>query len=112
MGAHLLTPIVDQHRNKVFLFREDQIHPVVAENQQLLAASDKEIADLIPDDAFCLMLFHRIFEQEVAGASLANATIQSLYHGNGLISKVLRKVYPQTGQEIEINPEVSTTDYA
>ena len=109
VGAHLLTPIVDQHLACVFLFREEQIHPIVAENQQLLAATDKEIVELIPNDALCLMLFHRIFEQEVAGASLSNATVQNLYHGTGLISKVLRAAYPQKTFERQFGRRGSTT---
>lgn len=95
VGAHLLTPIVDCQLERVFLFREDQIHPVVAEKQQLLAAADQAITDLIPSDALCLMFFHRIFEREVHGFSLAQSSIQDLYQGNSLISKVLRTVYPQ-----------------
>lgn len=109
MGAHLLTPIVDQHLDLVFLFREEQIHPIVAENQQLLAATDKEIDELIPDDALCLMLSYRIFEQVVAGASLENATVHNLCHGNEFISKVLRSAYSQKFFERQFGRRRSTS---
>jgi hypothetical protein len=99
VGAHLLTPIVDQHLDSVFLFREEQIHPIVAEKQELLVATDKEVDDLVPKEALCLMLFHRIFEQEVRGASLSNAALHNLYYSDWFISKVVRTVYPQKSFE-------------
>jgi hypothetical protein len=100
VGAHLLTPIVNQHQDSVFLFSEEQIHPIVAEKQELLAALDKEVIDIIPNDALCLMLFHRIFEQDVKGACLSQATLKDLYYGDWLISKVMRLVYPQKAFEL------------
>jgi hypothetical protein len=99
VGALLLTPIVDQRLDSVFLFREEQIHPIVAEKQELLSATDREADDLISRDALCLMLFHRIFEQGVRGACLSSAAVKDLYKGDWLISKVLRAVYPQNAFE-------------
>jgi hypothetical protein len=106
VGANLLTPIVDQHLDCVFLFREEQIQPIVAEKQELLAALDKEVVNLIPNDAICLMLFHKIFEQEVRGASLSQATLKNLYYGDWLISKVIRTVYPQKALELLLAKEL------
>jgi hypothetical protein len=94
VGAHLITPIVDQHLGLVHLFPEAQIHPIVAEQQHQLA-NDLAIEDVIAPEAYCLMLFHRAFEQEVESTPLAQASVHDLYRGPGLISKVLRLVFPE-----------------
>lgn len=90
IGALLLTPIVDAHSERCYLFREDRIHPVVAEKQYLLADKDIAIEEVVPDDAVCLMLFHRIFEQEVNGMTLKGLTPDDLATGDRLISRVYR----------------------
>lgn len=95
VGANLLTPIVDQHLDKVHLFPEVQVHPIVAEQQHRLADNTYAIADIVSSNAYCLMLFHRLFEQEVEGITLAHASVHDLYRGQWLISKVLRQAYPE-----------------
>lgn len=90
----MITSIVDKYRDQVYLFRENQIQPVVAEKQHLLSSPSIDCGALIPSDAYCLMLYHRIFEQDVKGATLKNLSVQNLYNGDYLISKVIRKAYP------------------
>lgn len=90
VGAHLLTPIVDTRLNDCYLFREDRIHPVVAEHQYLLADTIVPIEDVVPDDAVTLMLFHRIFEQQIKGVSLEGWTPERLASGNTLLSRIYR----------------------
>lgn len=99
VGAHLLTPIVDAHLEEVYLFREDRIHPVVAEKQDHFCSVWVSARDVVPDDALCFMLFHRIFEQDVRGVSLKEATPRGLYHGQTLLGEVLRSAYPRAAFE-------------
>lgn len=95
VGAHLLTPIVNSHLDKVLLFRENQIHPIVAEQQHEFCNNSLNLKDVISPDAYCFMLFHRIFEQQVSGKTLRSASVWDLYFSDKLISRVFRLVYPQ-----------------
>jgi len=90
VGAHLITPIVDENLDRCFIFREDRIQPIVAEEQHLLADTRTNISDVIPPDAITLMLFHRIFEQPVKGVTLKGWAPTDLASSNALISRVYR----------------------
>lgn len=89
-GAHMLTPIVNQYLGSVFLFREEQIHPIVAEKQELFLDVDLTPTAIIPEDALCLMLFHKLFD-----TSLRNITIIDLWNSDMFVSKVLREALPE-----------------
>ncbi|WP_041522448.1 capsular polysaccharide synthesis protein [Gilvimarinus agarilyticus] len=90
VGAHLVTPIVNEHLDRCYLFREDRIHPVVAEKQELLADEVVPVGEVVPNDAVTLMLFHRIFEQEVKGVTLKGFSMSDLAKGNYLLSRVIK----------------------
>lgn len=91
VGAHLLTPIVDAALDRCYLFREDRVHPIVAEQQHLLADTTMPVSDVVPQDAITLMLFHRIFEQDVKGATLKDWTPEQLATSQALLSRVYRE---------------------
>ena len=94
-GSRVLTPIVNANLDKVHLFEEHLIHPVVAEKQYLFADLEINIDDVVSPDALMCMLFHKIFEQEIKGVTLRKASIKNLYYGDYLISKVFRRAYPE-----------------
>jgi len=94
IGAFLLTPIVDKYLNKAYLFRENRIHPIVAEDQFKFCDTKLEPSDVIPSNAICFMLYHKIFETHVNGVTLKDCSTDDLYNGNMLISKVFRMAYP------------------
>ena len=91
VGAHLVTPIVNEHLDRCYLFREDRIHPVVAEKQELLADEVVPVGEVVPNDAVTLMLFHRIFEQKVRGVTLKDFSTSDLEGGNSLLSRVIKQ---------------------
>ena len=91
----MLTPIVNAHADKAYLFREDQIHPIVAEKQYKFGDKKINTSDVIPDDALCFMLYHRIFETNVKNITLKDCSVADLYKSKMLVSKVFRKAYPK-----------------
>lgn len=91
VGAHLITPIVDADLNLFYQFRESRVHPVVAEQQHLLADTTVPVSEVVPEDAVTLMLFHRIFEQEVKGVSLKGWEPEDLANSQALLSRVYRE---------------------
>jgi len=108
VGAHLLTPIVDRNLERVFLFREEQIHPIVAEHQYLLTDANLSIQENIPNDALCLMLFHRIFEQKINDVTFSQSTAEDLFLGQSFLSKVLQANYPKIKFDRQFSHERKT----
>lgn len=89
-GQSLLTPIVDRYLDNIHLYPEELLHPVTAQKQEYFLRSDINPENVIENDAFCFMLFHKIFEQELAAWSL-----RELYYGDILVSKVFRRSLPE-----------------
>lgn len=85
-GQVLLTPIVDGYVETAHLYPEQLLHPVTAPQQKLFLRPDLDPAELVEPEALCFMLFHRVFEQELAGWSL-----RDIYYGGILLSKVFRR---------------------
>ena len=74
-----------------YQFRENRVHPIVAEQQHLLADTTVPVSEVVPVDAVTLMLFHRIFEQDVKGVSLKGWGLEDLANSQALISRVYRE---------------------
>lgn len=89
VGAFTITPIVNNGL-KYYVIPERQIQPIIWINApQLMASEIHEVSDFIDDNTFTFMLFHKVFDTTLRGAS-----IESLYNGSTLISKVFRKSLP------------------
>ncbi|MEM9251237.1 MAG: capsular polysaccharide synthesis protein [Planctomycetota bacterium] len=97
VGSFALTPIVDRQLDRVFLFPEKDVHPLVAGKQHFYMREDIEPDEVIDGDTLTFMLFHRIFDGENprVGRGLLDATVGDLYDSDMLISKVLRRALPR-----------------
>ncbi len=105
VGAHELTPIVNENLKKCYLYREKDVHPVVAEKQHLFLSKDLSLDDVLDDSSFVFMMFHKAFtgpsravpELNLNAAEsgwLSNWNQEDLYQSDLLLSKVIRKSFP------------------
>lgn len=89
-GATAITPIVDQHLDRCFLFPEQMLHPINASEKWLFLSERQPIKPFLSEDPMMFMLFHRMFESEVG-----QWTEEQLIGGNILLSKVFRHALTQ-----------------
>lgn len=105
IGARTLTPIVNVNSEHCHIYPEKDVHPIVAEDQRLLASKTLEPSSVLEDSSFIFMLYHRIFtgpmnaDYELGFESspdgwLGNYSEKKLYQSDMLISKMYRKAYP------------------
>jgi hypothetical protein len=84
-GAKLLTPIINANAERVYLFPERRLHPIVAEEQSLFHSLTEPLAPHLAHDPFLFMLFHRMFE-----GPFKDHSVSELSEGDTLLSKVIR----------------------
>lgn len=89
-GQMLLTPVVGRHLDTAHLYPEHLIQPVTAPRQGEFLRADLEPEAVIAPEAFCFMLFHRSFEED-----LGDWGLRELYYGDILLSKVFRRSLPE-----------------
>lgn len=120
IGAWGLTPIVNSNRNICNILHEKYAHPIVAQKQALFMAKDIEIDDIISPDAFTVMLFHRPFSGPSKAIPEYNIkadkkgwlhkwTVEDLYEGDILLSKIFRKSLPREVYEEKFDYIMSIT---
>jgi len=106
IGAYTLTPIVDAHLNKCTIIPEHQAHPIVSENVYLFMSETLEPENILYNDTFNVMLFHKPFHgpspaipeygiEADKNGWLNTWDIDRLYYGNILLSKIFRKAIPE-----------------
>jgi hypothetical protein len=89
-GAHALTPIVDRHPDRCYLFPEQVLHPINAGKKWLFLSDSQPIEPFLSQDPMMFMLFHRVFE-----GGIGQWTEEQLIGGNILLSKVFRHALTQ-----------------
>lgn len=97
VGSRALTPLVNGNIEHATVFSEHRIHPIINNDQSLLADTDVNLEDVIPPDALICMLFHGVFDTSHRRhkGKLAQHTAAELYYGEELISKVFRMAIPE-----------------
>lgn len=120
IGAWGLTPIVNRNENICNILHEKYAHPIIAEKQALFMAKDIELEDIIHPESITTMLFHKPFsgpskaipEYGIKAAEngwLNEWTVEDLYEGDILLSKIFRKSLPRKVYEEKFDYIMSIT---
>lgn len=91
LGEVMLTPIIEPLESKVHFIPESEIQPITHEDShEKMLSAEIEPEDVLNGNEAVFMLFHGIFKN-----ALKSQSIEQLYYGNNLVSKVFRRALPE-----------------
>ncbi|MAT52328.1 MAG: hypothetical protein CMK32_14215 [Porticoccaceae bacterium] len=91
LGDTTLNPIVDDHQDGIYYIPEREVQAVTyEESEAMLLSRDLTPEDVIKGNESVFMLYKGIFQNQLKGISL-----QDLYYGDMLVSRVYRRALPE-----------------
>lgn len=91
MGDGTLNPIADEYKERIKVIPEREVQPVTYEEaEQILLSTELGVDDVIKNKGAVFMLFKGVFRKQ-----LKYWTVEDLYRGEILLSKVIRRALPE-----------------